>query len=62
MAQKLFGDATIEVEYTVLNEGERGGNGLRHGLRLQAVAKSWSNTKVLTEEMVPPHGLEPRTY
>ena len=28
----------------------------RHGLRLLAVAKSWSDTNELAEEMVPPHG------
>ena len=53
MAAQLFRDATTEVEITAFYEGERGRNGLRHGLRLQAVAKSWSETKRIAEEMVP---------
>jgi hypothetical protein len=53
VAFQLTWDATTEIENPVFHEGERGRNGLRHGLRLLAVAKSWSDTNGLADEVVP---------
>ena len=50
---QLFRDASAKVENPVFGEGERARNGLRHGLRLQAIAKSWSDTNGTTEEWCP---------
>ena len=60
MVSKLFSDAAAEIENTVFYEGERARNGLRHGLRLQAVAKSWSKNLGLAEAM-PVTGAEGKT-
>ena len=57
MTLQVIRDAAAEVENTVLNEGERARNGLRHGLRLLAVAKSWSDTNRLAGEVVPGGGI-----
>ncbi len=56
-----FRDAPAKVENTGFHEGERGRNGLRHGLRLQAVAVNWSKTNALAGAMVPGGGIEPPT-
>lgn len=58
MLLQVPGDAAAEVEDAILHKGECRRNGLRHGLRLFARAKSWSKTNVLAEVMVPPHGIK----
>ncbi len=58
---QLFRDAATEIENPVFHEGKRARNGLRHGLRLLAVAKSWSKTNGLALEVVPGGGIEPPT-
>src|SRR6056297_3491759 len=59
MALQFAWDATAEIENPVFDEGEWARNGLRHGLRLLAVVKSWSETNELSNEVVPAAGLEP---
>ena len=62
MAAQLFRDAAAEVENPVFHEGEWARNGLRHGLRLQAVAKSWSKTKGIAELMPYAKGVSAKSH
>ena len=59
MGFQLVRNSTAEVEYPFFDEGEWARNGLRHGLRLLAVVKSWSETNELAKEVVPAAGFEP---
>src|SRR6056297_1566235 len=56
MGFQLVRNSTAEVEYPFFDEGEWARNGLRHGLRLLAVVKSWSETNELAKEVVPAAG------